>query len=311
MSELSESELSDRFCDLVEAELPLPGKGETLRRWQWLTTVATEDLALAKLVESHFDALAVLAELGAADLVGAGQRWAVWAAEPPNARLSLDAAGRVSGTKAWCSGADLVGHALVTAWTTDGQPQLVAVDLDQPGIEPDSSAWAAVGMGRALTPDLHFDAVPVTAVGRSGRYTERPGFWHGGAGVAACWYGGTLPIAEAVRRARPGPHRDAHLGAIDVALRSLAALLRETAAEIDRQPDRNRMTEALRVRAAADETARLVLDHAGRAVGAGPLCRDRAVARHFADLPVFIRQTHAEQDLAELAARLDADGWSL
>ncbi len=230
------NELSLRFGELAERDVPLPGKGETLARWQFLAEVAAADLALAKLVESHLDAVAILHELGAPELLEAGRRWAVWAAEPPAARLEVDRNGRLSGVKAWCSGADLVGYALVTAWTDDGQPQLVAVDLGQPGIEPDLSAWQAVGMGRVLTPDLHFDAVAGTAIGRPGQYVGRPGFWHGGAGIAACWYGGALPLAQAIRRARPSPHRDAHLGAVDVALRGGRALLRELAADIDRRP---------------------------------------------------------------------------
>jgi hypothetical protein len=38
----------------------------------------------------------------------------------------------------------------------------------------------------------------------------------------------------------------------------------------------------------------------GRALGAGPLCHDEAHARRVADLTVYLRQHHAEGDLAEL-----------
>ena len=37
-----------------------------------------------------------------------------------------------------------------------------------------------------------------------------------------------------------------------------------------------------------------------RALGAGPLCRDAHFARLAADLPVFLRQSHAERDQAVL-----------
>ena len=40
--------------------LPLPGGGDTLRRWQALATVAGADLSLLKLYEGHTDALAIL-----------------------------------------------------------------------------------------------------------------------------------------------------------------------------------------------------------------------------------------------------------
>ncbi len=39
-----------------------------------------------------------------------------------------------------------------------------------------------------------------------------------------------------------------------------------------------------------------------RAVGAGPLSHDEAHGRRVADLTVYLRQHHAERDLAELGA---------
>jgi hypothetical protein len=302
-----------RFAELAGESLPLPAAGQTLLRWRRLAEVAAEDLSLAKLYESHTDALAIIAELGAeleADPAPAGSCWAVWAAEPPQARLEMTADGDrllLTGRKAWCSGAGLVSHALVTGWDADAGPRLAAVRLDQPGIAVQDTVWQAPGMSGLDTPDLTFDSVPAIPVGPPGGYLDRPGFWHGGCGIAACWYGGMLPLARAVlagARRRDEPHALAHLGAIDLALRSLRALLLETAGWLDDHPDEPALEQALRLRGAADTTARLVLDHAGRALGAGPLCRDPAVARHFADLPIFIRQTHAERDLAVLAGAI-------
>jgi hypothetical protein len=40
----------------------------------------------------------------------------------------------------------------------------------------------------------------------------------------------------------------------------------------------------------------------GRALGAGPLGHDQAHGRRVADLTVYLRQHHAERDLAELGA---------
>ncbi|HEU5270626.1 MAG TPA: acyl-CoA dehydrogenase family protein [Jatrophihabitans sp.] len=311
--------IARRFAELAGQPLPLPAGGATLLRWRRLAEVAAEDLALVKLYESHTDALAILAELGAERLTVPAGRWAVWAAEPPDARLSVLADGdrvRLRGRKAWCSGAGLVSHALVTGWDAEGNQRLAAVELAQPGITADSGVWQAPGMAGAGTVDLCFEDVPAVPVGGAGQYTGRPGFWHGGCGIAACWYGGALPLARGVLaavRKRPDPHAQAHLGTIDAALRSLRALLIETATWLDEHPAEPAVGHALRLRGAADATARLVLDHAGRALGAGPLCRDPALARHFADLPVFLRQTHAERDLAELGGLLagSAGDWQL
>jgi len=312
---------------LGRGDLPKPGRGATLSRWQALARVASQDLALAKLYEGHTDALAIIAELDGLDVLdvlggpgqGAGELWGVWAAEPPDGRLGLRRErGRVllSGRKAWCSGAGVVTHALVTAWDAHGRQCLLAVPMTAAGITVTDQGWHAVGMGTVSSPDVLFDDVEATMVGVAGSYTERPGFWHGGCGIAACWYGGTTPLARALaEKARGGddPHLHAHLGVVDVALRSLRALLIEAACWIDEHPRDSARTLALRVRAAADETASLVHRHAGRGLGAGPLCRDPAVARRFADLPVFIRQTHAERDLAELGRSVAAagDDWRL
>ena len=115
--------VDQRFAELTGEPLPLPAAGQTLRRWRRLAEVAAEDLALVKLYESHADALAILAELDAGP-PPTGSRWAVWAAEPPQARLAVAADGdrlRLTGRKAWCSGAPLVSHALVTGWDADGR----------------------------------------------------------------------------------------------------------------------------------------------------------------------------------------------
>jgi len=44
------------------------------------------------------------------------------------------------------------------------------------------------------------------------------------------------------------------------------------------------------------------MHRAGRALGAGPLSHDEAHSRRVADLTVYLRQHHAERNLAELGA---------
>lgn len=292
-------------------QLPLPGHGSTTERWRVLGAIAAFDLSLVKLYEGHTDALAILAELGAGPPAD-GSAWAVWAAEPPDARLAAQRGGDAQtvllhGRKAWCSGAASVTHALVTAWNEQDEPILAAVDLSQPGVRVTDTGWQAVGMRASASVDVHFERVPARQVGAPRAYVERPGFWQGGAGIAACWFGAAAGIAEFVAsdaRRRAGPHELAHLGAIDATLRATAALLRETAAFIDREPRADATIAALRARLAAEHAAASVVGRAGRALGAGPLCRDAHFAQLMADLPVFIRQSHAERDEASLAGRV-------
>ena len=211
-------------------DLPLPGSGQTWQRWLALAELAATDLNLARLAEAHTDAVAILAELAGPEPDGL---WGVWAAEAPGATVQAeltDGGWSLTGQKAWCSGALLLDHALITAREGE-QRWLFAVDVKD--LAPVPGTWAAVGMATSQAVTVRLDRVRATPVGAPGSYLSRPGFWHGGAGVAACWYGGAL--------------------------------------------------------------------------GAGPLCRDAAHAQRAADLPVYVRQSHAERDLAGLGA-LASDG---
>jgi hypothetical protein len=60
------------------------------------------------------------------------------------------------------------------------------------------------------------------------------------------------------------------------------------------------------VRARIEQVASETLDRVGRALGAGPLCHDRAHARRVADLTVYLRQSHGDDDLACLGRLLAA-----
>jgi alkylation response protein AidB-like acyl-CoA dehydrogenase len=293
------------FGDAVERgrlDLPRPGHGRTAKRLLRLAELGREDLVLARLGEGHADALAILAELGADHGAGGrAHRWGVWAAVP----RSLDAIrkddGRwyLTGDRPWCSGAGICTRALVTAGSG-----LVAVDVRGPGVTPLNGTWPAVGMAGSDSRTVRFDDVPATPVGDPGQYVQRPGFWHGGIGVAACWYGGATGIADALlaaARSRPlNPHALAHLGAVDVALGAARAVLLDAAAQIDAEPAALLESLAVRVRATVERAAAEVIDHVGRALGAGPLCLDGDHARRVADLTVYLRQSHAEADLAHL-----------
>jgi alkylation response protein AidB-like acyl-CoA dehydrogenase len=307
---------AEAFADAVESgrlNLPLPGAGRTRERWAVLAGLAGDDLSLARLAEGHADAVAILAELGALQ-PPAGSRWGVWAAQPPGPGLTAsrtDQGWRLDGTKQYCSGAHSVTDALVTATAPDGD-RLFAVSTRD--LWPVAGTWPTTGMAASDTLDVRFADIAAEPVGGPGGYTHRPGFAHGGAGVAACWYGGARAVGRTLLAAAAqrdvGPHALAHLGAVDIALSTAKTMLDNAAAGIDADPD-DRMNggrlRALRVRALVEATCTEVMNRVGRALGAGPLCRDEAHSRRVADLTVYIRQHHAERNLAELGA-LVADG---
>jgi alkylation response protein AidB-like acyl-CoA dehydrogenase len=301
------------------ARLPLPAHGATLARWQALAAVGAHDLPLAKIFEGHTDAVAILHEAQAHALADTRQAtWGTWCAEPPDARLallSIDNQHILRGRKAWCSGAHGVTHAVVSCWDDDGAPMLAAVDLRQRGVRVTDDGWNAVGMRATASVDVWFDDVVATPLAGPGFYVERAGFWQGGAGVAACWFGAATRLADALRERlaeRSDPHRLAQLGEVSVALQGCAALIREAAAAIDSAP--HAMRTAMTVRLSVEAAANTVLHAVGRALGAGPLCKDAALAQLYADLPVFMRQSHAERDqeaVGKLVAALENAPWTL
>jgi hypothetical protein len=306
---------------LVEAgldQLPLPGSGCTLERFQRLAEVGGHDLGLCKLYEGHTDALAIIEQLGGSPTPGS--TWGMWAAEPPQALVQVRPAGhmvRLDGRKAWCSGAAVLSHALLTAWDAEDRQQLVAVALDQPGVTITDQGWQAVGMGATGSVEVLFDGAEAQAIGEPGDYLNRPGFWQGGIGIAACWYGAARQIAEALRQhcaQRQEPHALAHLGTVDAALYAAANVLRFSALHIDAHPEADAELLARRARAVVEQSAEQVMREVGRALGAGPFCKDRHFARLIADLPVFLRQSHAERDLAALGQALaehPEEAWTL
>ena len=87
---------------------------------------------------------------------------------------------------------------------------------------------------------MHFDETPAVAVGGPVSTWTRPGFWQGGAGVAACWLGGARAVAAPLyARAAAGKadaHTLAHLGAVDAALAAAQTTLAAVAADVDADP---------------------------------------------------------------------------
>ena len=293
---------------------PLPAHGDTVELWRRLADLGERDLPLAKLVEPHHDAVAILADLGSTT-TAPGDVWAVWAAEPSFAVVEAENAPggwMLTGRKAFCSGAELVSRALVTARTPDGS-RLFAIELPADGVTVDASSpsWSGAGMARAGTVTLALDHVPATPVGAAGAYTDRAGFWWGAIGVAAIWLGGARGVARVLEdaQARLDAHGRAHLGAVRADLVSLELAFDAASVLADEAKLETSEVErlALVLRARTSAVVESVVSRVGRATGPGPLAFDAEHAARIADLQVFVRQDHAERDLESLGSmeRLD------
>ena len=286
-------------------ELPQPGQGHTAVRWRLLADVAAQDLTVGRILEAHSDALAILAEAGDDDAEGT---WGVFAAEAPGVRLdaaTISGETVLHGTKPWCSLAGELDHALVTAFAGD-ERQLFAVDLHHTSVEVEPPAgWVARGLRNMPSGPVHFTGTPARAVGTQGWYLSRPGFAWGGMGVAACWYGGACALASKLTTAaakRGGDLAALHVGVVDAALYAARAVLGDAARCVDAGDAAGAAGAllALRVRAVVAGAVEQTLTQVGHALGPGPLAFDEEHARRVADLQLYVRQHHAERDLAAL-----------
>ncbi len=297
--------------------------------WTWVRALASlgaGDLTVARAVEPHLDALAILAQAAAhqrpADsgwpsfVPPHDSTWGVYAAHGPAhhlAAVTAEGEWRLSGTKPWCSLADRVSHAIITAHVDEHRRQAFAVDLSHDGVHVGTEPWVARGLAHVRSTPVTLVDVPATPVGPPQWYLERPGFAWGGIGVAAVWFGAACSLGQAVldsaRRREPDQLALTHLGRIDTALHGTLLSLRDAATRIDAGEAEGRAGQLLaaRVRATAAQTAELVLGETGRALGPGPLTGDEEHARRVADLTVYVRQHHGERDLARIGAQLLED----
>lgn len=287
-----------------ELDIPLPGGGATADRWAVLTRWGRRDAVFGRLAEGHVDAAAILAEAGRKLVPDA--LYGVWAARSAGTGAILNGQS-LNGTVRFCSGAHFVDRALVAA-IRDGHSVLVEIELTDDRVEPVEGTWLPYGMNASDSNDIQLNSVPVTEdmiVGPPGFYLERPGFWMGGAGVAAVWLGVATGVVDATvdclaQGREPDDHQFAHLGALHTTLSSAQALMDQAAAGIDAHPQENHRMLAGTCRAAVETAVREVLDRVPRITGPTPLCRDASFGQRLADLLVYVRQHHAERDLAAL-----------
>jgi alkylation response protein AidB-like acyl-CoA dehydrogenase len=306
------SDLKSRLDDLrARRELtpPLPGRGETPLRHRALAEWGRKDLSMARIVEAHADATAILSEAGREP--HAQWIYGVWASDGPQSRLLAtrdNGCWRIEGIKQYCSGSSLLDAALVTAHAAEGL-LLFNIRLNSPGVSMCRSNWANSAFADTATTGVAFRSVRVdesALIGEPGSYLSRPGFWHGAIGPAACWAGGAISLVDAANRLnRKDAHSRAQLGALQSIQWGLDAILAQAGRQIDEDPGDaggEARTRALKVRQLIERWCTEILDRFGRATGPQLLAFDDVVARQYAALGLYIRQCHAERDLETIPA---------
>jgi hypothetical protein len=297
---MNSEDLLHRFRELSHTRLQRPGAGATAERHRAIFAAGREDLSLAKLIEAHWDAVAILQEAGMEPAPDA--TYAVWASEIPGKPLAL-VNGALVGTKEFCSGAALVDRALVSAG-----PALLEIDRHAAPdrITLDESGWQTDAFRMTRTAAVTFHHYPVVSVvGDDDWYTRRIGFWQGACGPAAAWAGGAAALVDhALRAKRDDAHTLAHLGAMASNVWATEAILHAAGEEFDRDPRADAMVRALEVRHLIEQLCTDVLRRYARSLGPAVLVKDASQARRYAELDLFLRQSHAERDLEPLGRAL-------
>ena len=269
--------------------------------------VGRRDLSLARLAEAHWDAVAILADAGHEPEPNA--IYGVWASEIPGNAVEVSQAGdgfRLNGSKMFSSGATLVDRALVTV--VNPEQLLVDVDLraNSGTIRFDESGWKTQAFSQTHTATVTFRETRVSAgkiIGHPGFYLDRPGFWHGACGPAACWAGGAAGLVDfASMQKRDDPHTMAHLAAMRSSVWALRTFLLTAGQEIDEDPNHRGKAQirALTVRHLVEQACSEILMRFARAYGPYPLAMNEDVARRRQELDLYLRQSHAERDLETL-----------
>jgi alkylation response protein AidB-like acyl-CoA dehydrogenase len=287
--------------------IPLPGAGDTATRHRLLFDIGQKDLSLARLIEAHWDAVAILRESG--NEPKADRIYGVWASERPGQALTFErdeCSFRINGKKMFCSGAGLVDRALVTVGGPE--PQLVDVDLRENtgALHFDDSDWKTKAFENTHTSSVTFQDVKVSSedlIGAPGWYLQRPGFCHGACGPAACWAGGAAGLVDyAKEQFKDDPHTLAHLGAMHAAIWGLRSFLNTAGHEVDAAPGdcHKALMLALTVRHLVEQASTDVLRRLARAYGPHPLALDEKISERYQELDLYLRQSHAERDLEGL-----------
>jgi alkylation response protein AidB-like acyl-CoA dehydrogenase len=302
------------FAESALSLLPLPGSGATPDRHRALFRWGSTDLSFARIAEAHTDALSILAECKQSPRRGA--LYGVWASDAPPSRVTCerlaDGEWQIEGIKQFCSGAAFLDAALVTAHNAEGV-FLFDLPIKDSRVTLQTSTWMSPAFADTATTAVKFDALVVsdcTRLGGAGWYLDRPGFWHGAVGPAACWAGGAQSLIEAAMRLnRRDPHSRAHVGALEATAWGLNAFLEQAGREIDADPhDRSgtARSRGLKLRHLVERACAEVLDRFGRATGPHLLAYDAHIIRQHQALTLYIRQCHGERDLAGIPAQSDS-----
>lgn len=271
------------------------------------------NLAVARVIEAHVNALRLIVRFGDAQAVGAavadaraGHLFGLWVTD---GRRALTAEGkRLLGEKGPCSGAGHCTRALVTAETGDGV-RMGVVALS--GQEPVVPVVGMQGMRGAANGVVDLDGVMVREwVGVAGDYLVEPDFscgaWRAAAAAAGALAGLVEAVGQGLRRKgqTEAPMQLARFGEMLTA-RETARLWVTRMAEVaegDSASDAEKVATVNLGRGAVERACLDGIRLAQRSMGLGAFVAPNPVERMVRDLGTYLRQPAPDAVLLEAAA---------
>jgi hypothetical protein len=277
--------------------------------------VGRTDLPLGRVFEGHVDALQIITRLGTAaqarlaeDAARGGGIFGVWNADLLGDPLRLNG-DRLSGGKAFASGAGLLSHALVSVDLENGR-QLLLIDLTALPPAIDTGWWHVTGMQRSETHQVRWDALlpPGAQVGQPGDYMREPWFSGGALRFAAVQAGGIAGVVDRVRdhlvaagRASD-PYQAARLAELHLGAQSAADAVARAAQLWRNDAIELTLANVAAARVAVYQAGERVLTLAQAAVGVQAMFVDHPLSAMLSDLNVYLRQPAPDAQRARLGA---------
>lgn len=308
----------------LTAELPALGDPADadgrLALLRTLHAVGRRDLPLGRLFEGHVDALQIVSRYGTAEqragvqaAARGGAVFGVWNADRADAPVSF-AGGRLSGGKAFASGAGILSHALVPVDVAGGR-QLLLVDLAETPPQVDRGWWRVTGMQRSETHRVLWADAPLgegASIGAPGDYVREPFFTGGALRFAAVQAGGVAALVDATRdhlaaQGRAGdPHQAARLADLYLAAQSAADAVARAARCWRADDVAATLAHVAAARVAVYRAGEAALTLAQAAVGVQAMFVDHPLAERLGDLAVYLRQPGPDAQVMRAGAGVAA-----
>ena len=281
---------------------------------QTLRRIGQGHLATGRLYEGHVNAIKLVATYGTlaqldrlAAMAAQGHLFGLWVTDGEHpVRLE---GGRLQGTKAICSGAGHLTHALVTAQPSSGDPVLALVTLDD-AARAQPARIRLQGMRAATTGAVTLTGLPAEIIGAPGDYLRQPIFSAGAWRTSAVTLGGidslvaTTRTELAARFRLANPHQLARLGEALIAQETASLWLAKAAtlAEAANPPPAETAAYVNLARIAVEKAALAVIQLTQRSLGLSAFVTGHPAEATLRDLATYLRQPAPDETLTEAAA---------